>query len=63
VVRIETSDLASMQGEFEELRAHGIGRWYETGLDPCTFDHMSGFPCLRRFGNQVAVPYEQSPHI
>jgi hypothetical protein len=45
------------------LTLHDIGKWHETGLDPCTFAHTLGFLCLRHFGNQEAVPFEHSPHI
>jgi len=38
-----------------------VGNWDETGLDLTAFAKML-FLCLERFGNQVVVPCEQSPH-
>jgi hypothetical protein len=55
--------LIYFQREHGKLTLKDVGNWDETGLDLCAFAQMYGFLCLRHFGNQVAVPFEQSPHI
>jgi hypothetical protein len=53
--------LLAFQQEHCKLGRRDVGNWDETGFDLCAFASMA-FLCLQRFGNQVVVPFEQSPH-
>jgi hypothetical protein len=45
-----------------KLGLKDVGNWDETGLDLCAFASMD-YLFLKFSGNEVAVPFEQSPHI
>ena len=40
-----------------------VGNWDECGLDLCAFASTGLFLIMKCFGNDVVVPWEQSPHM
>ncbi len=46
-----------------KLTLAGVGNFDETGFDMCAFAETGLFMCLKLCGNQVAVPFEQAPHM
>jgi len=56
-------ELMAFQDKHGKLRHELVGNWDETGIDLCAFASLSGYLLLEHFGNGVAVPFEQSPHI
>jgi hypothetical protein len=46
-----------------KLGLKDVGNWDETGLDLCAFASSMSYLFLKFFGNEVAVPFEQSPHM
>ena len=56
-------ELRAFQDEHGKLGIEDVGNWDEAGVDLCDYAESGIYWCLKAFGNNVLVPYDQSPHF
>ena len=55
--------LREFQDRKGKLTLEDVGNWDECGVDLCDYAEKGIYWCLKAFGSNVLVPYEQSPHF
>jgi hypothetical protein len=56
-------ELRAFQDLHGKLGLEDVGNWDEAGVDLCDYAESGIYWCLKAFGNNVLVPYDQSPHF